>query len=377
MKQKLLTFIKRLMIFILSLLLLLTTIIFFYIRQDKFGKAPHGKRLERFQQSPNYKDGKFQNLSFTPPLTKGYSMAGVLYNFMFNQHPNRMPADSIPHVKTNLLTLNINEDVLIWFGHSSYFMQLDGKRILVDPVFSGNASPLPGTTKSFNGTDMYSVDDLPPIDYLFITHDHYDHLDYETILQLKTNVKKVICGLGVGSHLEHWGYDPSMIIEKDWHDTIELDSQFHVTVTPARHFSGRSFTRNNTLWCSYLLQTASHKIFIGGDSGYDTHFKRIAEQYGPVDFAILENGQYNKAWHAIHTLPHEVLQAAKDLGAKRVFPVHSSKFALAQHSWDEPLKKITELNKESKIPLVTPIIGEPVWLRDTTQTFRTWWTDIK
>ena len=365
------------MIFVFTTTLVLSAVTFFYIRQNKFGKAPSGQRLERMKQSPNYKNGTFQNLSFTPSLTKGYSMTGVLYNFFFRKHPNRAPVDSIPHMKTDLFKLTKDEDVLIWFGHSSYFMQLEGKRILVDPVFSGNASPLPGTNRSFMGTEIYTVDDLPPIDYIFITHDHYDHLDYETILKLKTKVSKVICGLGVGSHLEQWGFDTSMIIEKDWHDAFQLDSQFKVTATPARHFSGRSFTRNNTLWCSYILQTPSIKLFIGGDSGYDTHFKSIFEQYGAVDLAILENGQYNVAWKAIHTLPHEVLQAAKDLHAKRVFPVHSSKFALANHSWDEPLKKITELNQQFSIPLATPIIGEPVRLKDTTQTFSQWWMDIE
>lgn len=365
------------MILVLSLILVLAVIVFFYIRQEKFGKAPSGERLERMKQSPNYKDGKFQNLSYTPTLTEGHSMSGVMFAYFFKKNPSRIPLDSIPHVKTDLLTLSKEEDVLVWFGHSSYFMQVDGKRILVDPVLSGNASPVPGTNKSFMGSEMYTVDDLPVIDYLFITHDHYDHLDHETILKLKSKVGKVICPLGVGSHLEFWGFDTSLIIEKDWHDAIQLDNHFNVTVTPARHFSGRSFTRNNTLWCSYILQTPSLRIFIGGDSGYDKHFKSIAEKYGAVDLAILENGQYNEAWHAIHTLPNEVLQAAQDLQAKRLFPVHSSKFALANHSWDEPLRTITALNKELNFPLITPIIGEPVRLKDTTQTFSEWWKDVK
>lgn len=377
MINKLFIFIKRLMILVLSIILVLAVVIFFYIRQEKFGKAPSGERLERMKQSPNYKDGKFQNLSYTPTLTEGHSMSGVMFAYFFKKNPSRIPLDSIPHVKTDLLTLSKEEDVLVWFGHSSYFMQVDGKRILVDPVLSGNASPVPGTNKSFMGSEMYTVDDLPAIDYLFITHDHYDHLDHETILKLKTKVGKVICPLGVASHLEFWGFDTSIIIEKDWHDAIQLDNHFNVTVTPARHFSGRSFTRNNTLWCSYILQTPSLRIFIGGDSGYDKHFKSIAEKYGAVDLAILENGQYNEAWHAIHTLPNEVLQAAQDLQAKRLFPVHSSKFALANHSWDEPLRTITELNKELNIPLITPIIGEPVRLKDTTQTFSEWWKDVK
>lgn len=136
------------------------------------------------------------------------------------------------------------------------------KTFLVDPVFSGNASPVPGTVKAFTGSDIYSVDDLPPIDYLFISHDHYDHLDHETILKLKSKVGKVICGLGVGAHFEHWGYDASMVFEKDWHESVLLDSGFTAHVTPARHFSGRGFTRNNTLWCSYVLETPTQKFIL-------------------------------------------------------------------------------------------------------------------
>jgi L-ascorbate metabolism protein UlaG (beta-lactamase superfamily) len=255
-------------------------------------------------------------------------------------------------------------------------MQIDGKRFLVDPVLSGSASPVPWTVKAYKGTDRYTVDDLPPIDYLLISHDHYDHLDYETITKLKDKVKTVICGLGVGAHFEHWGYAADKIIESDWNNTISLDAGFKVHTTPARHFSGRGFTRNNTLWMSYVLQTPNTKIYIGGDSGYDTHFAEIGKQFGPIDLAILENGQYNVAWEAIHMLPDQVLQAAEDLKAKRLFPVHSSKFTLAMHSWDEPLIKVTELAKIQHLPLVTPVIGEMVNLNDTTQVFPEWWKGV-
>ncbi len=310
------------------------------MRQAKFGKAPAGNRLSELQKSSNYKNGKFQNLSVTPELAEGYNIVGVTYNVLFNNEPRRKPGDTIPSIKTDLLNLPIDKDILVWFGHSSYFIQLDGKRFLVDPVFSGNASPIPGTVKSFNGTDIYTVDDIPEIDYLFISHDHYDHVDYPTLLGLKNKIKKVICGLGVGAHFEHWGYSPENIIEKDWYSEVPLDNGFTAYVQPARHFSGRGFTRNNTLWASYVLQSPTMKIYIGGDSGYDTHFAEIGNKYGPIDLAILDNGQYNVAWRYIHTLPDEVLQAAKDLKAKRLFPVHSSKFVLANHPGMNPFLKL-------------------------------------
>ncbi|WP_211229817.1 MBL fold metallo-hydrolase [Olivibacter sitiensis] len=345
------------------------------MRQEKFGQAPSGKRLELIRQSPNYRDGNFQNVHFTPTLTEGYRMTGVMFDFLFTKFPRQKPVDTIPSVKTDLLHLPADSNILVWFGHSSYFMQIDGKRFLVDPVFSGNASPIPGTNKSFKGTDIYTPADMPPIDYLLMTHDHYDHLDYETIIALKDKVKTVICGLGVGEHFEYWGYPSEKIIEKDWNESIALDDGFTIYTAPARHFSGRGFTRNNTLWLSFILQTPTLKIYMGGDSGYDTHFAEIGKKYGPFDLAILDNGQYNVAWQAIHALPEEVLKAAADLKAKRLFPVHSSKFKLAQHPWDEPLKKITELNK-GNIPLVTPIIGQSVYLDDNAQVFTEWWKGI-
>ena len=354
--------------------LVITTLV--YMRADKFGKSPHGVRLERIKQSPNFKDGKFQNLSETPVLAEGHTYFGVMYNNYVKRNPERYPTDIIPSVKTDLLNLPPDSNVLVWFGHSSYFMQIDGKRILVDPVFSGNASPLPGTLKSFKGTDVYTVADLPEIDYLFISHDHYDHVDYETLTTLKDKTKKVICGLGVGSHFESWGYAPDQIIEKDWNEKAELDSGFTAYVETARHFSGRGFTRNNTLWASYVLQTPTMKIYIGGDSGYDTHYASIGDKFGSIDLAILDNGQYDEAWKYIHNLPADVLKAAKDLKAKRIFPVHSSKFALANHTWDEPLAKLTELNKAYNFPLVTPIIGEIVNLKDNTQQFKQWWVNL-
>ncbi|EOR95916.1 Outer membrane protein romA [Arcticibacter svalbardensis MN12-7] len=350
--------------------------ILIFMRQPQFGKSPSGKRLELMKQSPNYKDGAFQNIHNTPQLTKGYSYSMILYEFIFKVNPRLCPVDSLPSVKTDLLNLPPDKDVLVWFGHSSYFMQIANKRFLIDPVFSGSISPVPGGGKAFKGADIYTVDDLPEIDYLFISHDHYDHLDFKTIMKLRSKVKKVICGLGVGSHLEYWGYSAENIIEKDWDQQIDLGDGFIVNTVSGRHFSGRTFKRNGSLWMSYVLKTPALKIFIGGDSGYDTHFTEIGKKFGPIDLAILENGQYGDGWKYIHMTSQEVLQASKDLKARRVFPVHSSKFALANHPWDEPLKEITKLAQSESIPLVTPMIGEVVDLMDDKQSFTQWWKGV-
>lgn len=340
-----------------------------------FGKNPTGERLERIKQSPNYKNGQFQNLSPTPPFAENTGMGGIIYEKIFKKFPDLKPDHPIPSIKTDLRQLNENKDELVWFGHSSYYLQAGGLRFLIDPVFSRNASPVFHSLMAFPGANIYTAADLPEIDYLLITHDHYDHLDRQTVKALKSKVKHVVCGLGVGSHLEYWGYDPKIITEKDWHESIEINKDVHLFVEPARHFSGRGFVRNKTLWVSYVLQTPSLNIYLGGDSGYHTHYSEIGNKYGPFDLAILENGQYNKSWPYIHEMPEETLKAAVDLHAKRILPVHNSKFALANHPWYEPLTKLTELNEHVNVKLITPKIGEVVDLNNQEQKFERWWED--
>lgn len=368
--------VKQVAIITFTLIVLITIAAFVYMQQPQFGKAPSGERLERIRQSPNYRDGKFQNLSPTPRLVEGYSYGAVMYDFLVRKKPKRRPVANIPSVKTDLKSLPAQKDLVIWFGHSSYLLQLEGKKILVDPVLSGYAAPLSHMNKAFNGSDSYKVDDLPYIDYLLITHDHYDHLDYETIKSLKGKVGAVICGLGVGAHFERWGYAPAQIIEKDWWDAVALEGPLTLHLTPARHYSGRGLGGSNTLWTSYVVETPTKKVYLGGDSGYDHHFAAIGQKFGGFDLAILDNGQYNPAWRNIHTPPEDVVRAGKDLHAKKVLPVHSSKFDLGGHPWDEPLVKLTELSGKARLPLVTPLIGQPVDLNDSTQAFTKWWQGL-
>lgn len=348
-----------------------------FMNQPKFGKAPAGNRKKALEDSPNFRNGQFQNLSNTPSFTEGANYFTVLKKFIFDRNKNATPKGEIPSEKINLKTLDPKEDVLVWFGHSSYFMQVDSKKILVDPVFSGHASPVTFSTPAFEGTNNYKADDIPDIDYLFITHDHWDHLDYETIRKLKPKINKVITGLGSGEHLESWGYNPHRIIEKDWNEEFQLEQDFVVNTVPARHFSGRGFKRNTVLWTSFALRTPSMNIFIGGDSGYDSHFKEAGKKLGPFDLAILENGQYNRHWKFIHMMPKETLQAAHDLRTRKLLPVHNSKFALANHSWDAPLETISGLHKDENLQLLTPLIGEKVLLKKENQDFRKWWRGAK
>jgi L-ascorbate metabolism protein UlaG (beta-lactamase superfamily) len=364
------------LLLIAAVLVFLVTWVYLFMGQSKFGKAPAGKRLEKIRASPNYRDGKFQNQSLTPDLTEGANYYSVLRDFFFNRDKRGKPSIILPSKKTDLHSLPAGQDVLVWFGHSSYFMQVDGKKILVDPVLSGNASPLSFTTRSFNGSDIYTTDDIPVIDYLFISHDHWDHLDHSTVMKLKPKIKKIITGLGTAAHLEHWGFEDNIIEEKDWNEEVRLDEGFVVHTTPARHFSGRGFKRQQALWLSFVLQTPTMKIYIGGDSGYDAHFAEIGKKFGPFDLALLECGQYNKSWKHIHMMPEELVQAAEDLKAKKIMPVHWSKFTLSLHSWDEPIKRVVAEARKKNFPIIHPMIGEAVNLKDFTENIP-WWADIR
>lgn len=201
-------------------------------------------------------------------------------------------------------------------------------------------------------------------------------MDYQTLRKLKPRTGKIITGLGTGAHLERWGFSPDQLIEKDWNESADLGDGFIVNTTPARHFSGRGFKRQQALWLSFVLQTPRHKIFLGGDSGYDTHFKKIGEEHGPFDLAILECGQYNKSWKHIHMMPEELIQAAHDLRAEKLLPVHWGKFTLSTHDWDEPIKRVSAAAKAAALPLLTPRIGEPVYL-DEANGFSEWWLQLE
>jgi len=335
-----------------------------------FGKNPAGNELEKVRQSPNYVNGNFRNMMATE-LMEGASMFSLMWKFM-NKPKNTVPPKTLPSVKTDLKTLPGEKPVIIWFGHSSYLIKINGKNILVDPVLSGHASPFSFSTKSFPGTDIYKTEDLPDIDILIISHDHYDHLDYETVKKLRSKTKLICTSLGVASHLVYWGIEKEKIIEFDWWDSHEVTAGITLTAAPARHFSGRTFKRNKTLWSSFVVKTAEHSIFIGADSGYSDHFKMIGEKYGPFDLAILECGQYNTMWHDIHMMPEETAQASIDLEAKVLMPVHWGKFSISLHPWDEPVRRLQIKANELKVRVTTPMIGEPV-VMDNSYPDKRWW----
>ncbi|WP_316814866.1 MBL fold metallo-hydrolase [Pedobacter nyackensis] len=363
---------KKFMYSLLGIIVVLVLLTVWVLNLPVFGHQPEGARLERLKKLSNFKaDGTLDNLSPTPMKPEGVSYWDMIVG-MVKGNENSAPKKALPHVVPDFTATHKTR--LIWFGHSSYFLQIDGVKILVDPVFSKRPSPISFVgTGSFMGTDFVKAEDFPELDIVLITHDHYDHLDYQSILKLKHKTKLFITSLGAGAHLEHWGIPQEKIVELAWGEEA-ITNNMKFTAAPARHFTGRGFKRNQTLWSAFILQGSKHKLYLGGDSGYDTHFKKAGEQYGPFDIAILECGQYNAYWPLIHMFPEQTVQAAKDLNAKVLFPVHWAKFTLAMHSWNEPAIRVVKQAKVDSVKITTPLLGEAVVL-DENYPSKEWWLD--
>ena len=351
---------KKIMVtaIVLSVLFALGNIGLLFISQESFGRLPQGERLERIRKSPNYDISKkqFVNQEPTVTMTGDKSATGSLLSQIFGKDTvQKIPDTALTVIKTNLRELPQDKDWLVWFGHSSYLVNLSGKKFLIDPIlYSG--SPVSFVNKMFKGTDVYKPNDFPDIDFLVISHDHWDHLDYKAVKELEPRVGKVILGLGVGEHFEYWGYPKEKLIELDW-----WEKWGWFTATPARHFSGREPRMNRTLWASYVVESPKRTIWIGGDTGYGKHFKQIGEKF-KIDLGILENGQYNEQWAQIHTLPKYLGTEMVELNAARYITVHNSRFCLSDHSYLEPLENAKKAAAESGKPLLMPQMGEVLYL---------------
>lgn len=328
-------------------------------------------QTDRIRQSPNFREGAFQNPVPTRMMADDASYWRILKGFIFKP-ADVMPPAALPHLETDLKALHPEVPAIVWFGHSSYLIIANGMRILVDPVFSGNAGPLSFMVKAFAGSNTYSVADLPDPDVVIITHNHYDHLDKKTITQLKDRVPAFYTALGADKDLTCFGVPVDRITALDWWEEATVAPGVKLTATPARHFSGRGLKRNGSLWASFVLQLPGYRLFLGGDSGYGPHFKTIGDQFGPFDLALLECGQYNMLWPDIHMLPEEVVQAAIDLKAACLMPVHWGKFALGHHPWNEPVKRVVKRAAEMQVNITTPLIGEPVLLGGP-YPVKAWW----
>lgn len=341
-----------------------------------FGTIPKGQEARQMELSPQYdsEKGHFDNPE--PVVLKQleeYSMNwGDIYKWLVVKG-ERTPHEAMPQVKPDMVAFMERSDAFeaIWLGHSTILLKMSGKNILIDPVFSKRASPVPFTVGRFQEPAL-TLEELPEIDYVIISHDHYDHLDMETVKSFREKGAEFFVPLGVGSHLEGWGIARSRIVERDWWQGIMRDD-LEFVATPAQHFSGRGLKdRNKTLWASWVIRNEEKSVYFSGDSGYASHFKAIGEAYGPFDVAFIENGQYNIKWQTVHMLPEESAQAYFDLKAEMFIPIHWAMFELSMHTWYQPGMEIAALAEERGINLVTPKLGEVVDFESVPAT-TAWW----
>ena len=349
-------------IIILSILALLVVAVMAVLQHPAFGRRMSAERKARIEASPNYRDGMFQNQQPTPQFTGDHNTLKAMWTMLMRRDSNRVPIEPIPAVITNLKSMPKDRDWLVWFGHSSYLFCLSGKRYLVDPLLKMEF-PASLMLKPFAGTDIYTPDDMPEIDVLIITHEHWDHLDYATLRDLRPKVKQVVCPLGVGEYLEYWKYDKSIISELDWYDKCQISNvKCQITCLPSRHFSNRLLgARNQTLWAAFMVEAGNRKVYIGGDGGYDDRFQQAREQFGKIDLAIMENGQYNPNWAYIHMLPQDLEQAILDMQPEQVFTVHHDKFSLSTHAWSEPDSVARSIAERNAIHLLDQPIGTVIY----------------
>ncbi|MFD2871751.1 MBL fold metallo-hydrolase [Mucilaginibacter ximonensis] len=332
------------------------------------GQDPYGDELSRLDTLPNYKNGAFENLA-----ERADSTVKSKWLFLRSKPETIRPSRALPWVKTDLKTLRAKAPTVVWFGHSSLLIKTGQGNILIDPIFSDHAGPVPGVMTAFAGTKHYHAEDMPTIDLLIISHDHYDHLDYRTLKKLKSKIKMAVVPMGIAADLIYWGFDPKKIIQLNWNESAALPGGLKVTATPAQHKSNRSYkTENKTLWASFVIQAGNYRLFYSGDSGYGPLFKQIGQKYGPFDLALLECGQYSPNWPWTHLWLGQAAQAAVDLNARMLQPVHWGKFEEANHPWNEPIEKLVPAAEKLHMPLNVPRIGEPYTVGEPPKT-KVWW----
>lgn len=322
--------------------------------------------------SPPYENGKFiekeklMDLSFSDYV----SMA---WEFLFTRN-NRKPDRKLPVEKVDWSFFNNqNNDHLsvTWLGHSSLMINIDGYKILIDPVFEKRASVF-GPTR-YNGETPLDINRIPKIDAIIISHDHYDHLNKYSVRCLIEKSSKFIVPLAVGARLIHWGVPEDKIVEMDWWQEYQLDNRLMIAATPAQHFSGRGITdRNKTLWASWVIKAPVHKIFLSGDSGYFKGFKQIGLKYGPFDMTFIECGAYDESWSKLHLMPEQTVLAHLDLKGEVLHPIHWGTFNLALHPWYDPMVRLTAAAGLENVKTATPIVGQTSLYGQNIPTLK-WW----
>ena len=338
----------------------------------QFGAAITEEKAKELSKSPNYDGKTFQNLVETT-MDMGLSKLPDLL-WAYTQTKNTTPKIKIPTEWEE----GVAGDTSIyatWYGHSAILLEISGKKIFFDPMLGGASSPVSFLTKRFPYESAIPMSELPELDAVIISHDHYDHLDYPTILEIKDRTHHFYTGLGVGEHLKKWGVAEEKITEMDWWDSTGFDG-LEIIATPARHFSGRGFSdRNATQWASWIIKSSENAIYFSGDSGYSPHFKDIGEKYGPFDLAFVECGQYNQRWGNIHMFPEQTIQAGLDVKAKVAMPIHWGAFNLALHDWRDSITRALAAAEDKSIEVIHPVVGHRFDVKGALPK-KVWWPEI-
>ncbi len=364
----------------LGLIILLAVLIISILLFIKFGAVFGGKisaaKRKEYEKSPHYQNGKFHQITT-------YIPEDVLPDFgnpVEQQRHGKVPTGAYPYekIKPESLQRPPQKIRVTWMGHSILLIEAAGKKVLIDPMFSKTPSPIQGLGgKRFAKEMPISIQDLPIIDVVLITHDHYDHLDYVSIKKIKNKVKTFLVPLGISAHLLAWGVKPEQIEELDWWQDSHCQG-LDFTLTPSHHYSGRQLNdRFATLWGGWIIATQDQKIYLTGDGGYGNHFKEVGRRYGPFDLAMVECGQYYRAWAQNHMIPEQSVQAVVDCNAKLVLPIHWGAFKLAFHPWSEPINRFLAKAPEFHLDVLTPLIGQSFVVGQPPYPQAHWWKEIE
>lgn len=343
------------------------------LQSARFGSSPSGKFLKALEKSVQFNNetNRFENLE---QMGNKIELVKLLTDSFSKE--NLAPGFELPFIETNIneFKKGTDEFKFVWLGHSSFLINFSGKIILYDPVFSSSVSPIYFLGKRFQPTPI-SLEELPPIDYIILSHDHYDHLDIDSITHFQDSNTVFFTPLGVGSHLRSWGIEENRITELDWWESAKV-GELEFILTPAKHFSGRvGFDKNKTLWGSWIMKGSNQKYFFSGDSGYGDHFKQIGSKYGPFDLTFMENGQYNPMWTAVHMLPSHTVKAQRDLKSKRMVPMHWGMFTLSTHTWFDPVQSLGREAKKFNLELIVPKLGEIISVSPSIN-IENWWQEL-
>lgn len=346
---------------------------------EAFGKAPEGERAARMQVSPQYADGGFEN---PQPL---YNDVWGMVKLIFDTSPDSTPLQTIPTVAGDadrFATPPASGLRVTWLGHSTMLVEIDGVRVLTDPVWGERTSPLSWIGPRRWYAPPLRLEDLPPIDAVVISHDHYDHLDTPTILALREMIATMgwdtmfVAPLGVGAHLAYWGVPEDRIVELDWWDRLPVGA-LEIVCTPARHASGRTlFDKDRTLWAGYGLLGPEHRVFFSGDTGLFPALGEIGERLGPFDLTMIEVGAYGRAWPDWHLGPEQAVRAHRMVRGDAMLPVHWGLFDLAYHGWTEPIERVRVAAAAADVELLLPRPGESVE-PSSPPTWTQWWPDLR